>query len=158
MKGMTLIVRNVVGLISGFVMLYGVYVICTGHLAPGGGFAGGIIIMGGVVMLVLAFGGERAGYLTSEGRCGVLDGAGALAFALVALFGFAAGGFFVNFLPTGRVHNFLSGGTILASNIAIGLKVAAGLVGIFTAIILGRRETMLGFRTRIAPFAEDQKE
>jgi multisubunit Na+/H+ antiporter MnhB subunit len=143
MKGMTPIVRNVTGLIAGFVMLYGVYVSCTGHLAPGGGFAGGVIIMAGAVMVVLAFGGERANELLAENRCHVLDGSGAFAFALVALLGFFAGGFFVNFLPPGRAHEFLSGGTILASNLAIGLKVAAGLIGIFLALVLATRRSML---------------
>jgi multicomponent Na+:H+ antiporter subunit B len=139
MKGMSLICRNIVGLIAGMVTLYGVYVVSTGHLAPGGGFAGGVILMSGVVMVVLAFGGDRARELAAEGRCHVLDGLGALAFAGIALLGFLAGGFFVNFLPKGTVHQYLSSGTILPINLAIGLKVGAGLVGIFLALILASR-------------------
>jgi len=142
MKGMTQIVRNVVGLLSGFVMIYGVYVVTTGHLAPGGGFAGGVIIMGGVVMLILAFGADRKKEPSIKGRCHVLDGFGALAFAAVAIIGLFVGGFFVNFLPAGKVHEFLSGGTILPANIAIALKVSAGLVGIFLALVVGCRQTM----------------
>ncbi len=142
MKGMTPIVRNVASLISGFVMLYGLYVVSTGHLAPGGGFAGGVIMMAGVVMLMLAFGGDRGRELLAEKRCHMLDGSGALAFALIALFGLFLGGFFKNFLPQGKVHELFSGGTILASNIAIGLKVAAGLVGIFLALVLATRQAM----------------
>jgi len=140
MKGMTSIVRDVTRLVAGVVMVYGVYVSCTGHLTPGGGFAGGVIIMAGVVMLVLAFGGERANELLAESRCHVLDGSGALAFALVALLGFFAGGFFVNFLPRGRVHQLVSGGMILPANLAISLKVAAGLIGIFLALVLATRQ------------------
>lgn len=142
MKGMSPIVRNVASLIGGFVMLYGAYVCCTGHLAPGGGFAGGVIIMAGVVMMVLAFGGERAHELMAENRCHVADGSGALAFAVIALIGLLFGTFFKNFLPPGKVHRFFSGGTILVSNIAIGLKVAAGLVGIFLALVLATRKAM----------------
>ena len=142
MKGMTPIVRNVAGLVSGFVMLYGLYVVCTGPLAPGGGFAGGVIMMAGAVMLMLAFGGDRARELMAQNRCHVLDGFGALAFALIALFGIFLGGFFKNFLPQGKVHELFSGGTILVSNIAIGLKVAAGLVGIFLALVLATRQPM----------------
>ncbi len=142
MKGMTLIVRNVAGLISGFVMMYGLYVVATGHLAPGGGFAGGVIIMAGVVMLVLAFGGDRAKALLDEKRCHVIDASGALVFAVVALLGLFLGGFFKNFLPVGKVHEFFSGGTILISNVAIGVKVAAGLVGIFLALIVATRQVM----------------
>ena len=142
MKGMSPIVRNVASLIGGFVMLYGVYVCCTGHLAPGGGFAGGVIIMAGVVMLILAFGGERARELMAEDRCHVADGAGALAFALIGLTGLLFGAFFTNFLPRGVVHRFFSGGMILPANVAIGLKVAAGLTGIFLALVLATRQAM----------------
>lgn len=92
MKGMTPIVRNVAGLVSGFVMLYGLYVVCTGHLAPGGGFAGGVIMMAGAVMLMLAFGGDRARELMAQNRCHVLDGFGALAFALLRCSGFSSAG------------------------------------------------------------------
>ncbi len=142
MKGMTPIVRNVVGLISGFVICYGLYVVCSGHLTPGGGFAGGVIIMAGIVMLVLAFGGDPAKEKITTNRCHVLDGAGALAFALVAMFGIFVGGFFKNFLPLGHRHRFFSGGTILPCNLAIALKVAAGLVGIFLVLVLGCRRGM----------------
>jgi len=141
-KGMTPVVQNVSRLVAGFVILYAVYVVCTGHLAPGGGFAGGVILMAGVVMLVLAFGGDRARELMAENRCHVLDGSGALVFVLVALFGFFAGGFFKNFLDRGTAHEFLSGGTIMVCNLAIGLKVAAGLVGIFLALVLASRQAM----------------
>ncbi|MDY6913114.1 MAG: MnhB domain-containing protein [Planctomycetota bacterium] len=159
MKGMTPIVRNITAIVSCFVMLYGVYVVCTGHLAPGGGFAGGVIIMGGLVMLVLAFGGGgKAKELIGEHRCHVFDGLGALVFALIAIFGFFAGGFFVNFLPKGQVHKLFSGGTILPANIAIGLKVSAGLIGIFLALVLGCREALFRSCSAPKPPVEDFRE
>ena len=144
MKGMSSIVRNIAGLLGGFVMLYGLYVMATGHLAPGGGFTGGVIIMAGVVMLLLAFGGDRARELLEEQHCHMLEGLGAFAFLAVALLGFfvVGGGFFRNFLPRGKVHDFFSGGTILITNAAIALKVAAGLIGIFLALVLGCRAAM----------------
>ena len=142
MKGMTPIVRNTARLVSAFVMLFGLYVTLTGHLSPGGGFTGGVILMAGGVLLVLSFGGDRANELTARGRCHVFDALGALAFALVALAGLCVGGFFVNWLPLGKEHKLFSGGTILLSNVAIAIKVAAGLVGIFLALVLVRREAM----------------
>ena len=142
MKGMSSIVRNIAGLLGGFVMLYGLYVMSTGHLAPGGGFAGGVIIMAGVVMLLLAFGGDKARELMEERRCRVLQGAGALAFLVVALVGLWYGGFFVNFLSPGRVHHLHSGGAIAISDLAITVSVAAGLIGIFLALIIGCRAAM----------------
>ena len=142
MKGMTSVVQNVARLILGFVFLYGLYVVVTGHLSPGGGFAGGVIMMSGIAMAILAFGGDRTRELVAENRCHVADGGGALVFVVVALLGLFGGGFFTNFLSTGSVHKFISGGTILLANLAIGIKVAAGLTGIFLALVLATRKAM----------------
>ena len=38
MKGMTVIVRTVTRWVKVFIFLYGIYIIITGHLAPGGGY------------------------------------------------------------------------------------------------------------------------
>ena len=54
MKGMTLIVKTVTRWVKVFIFQYGIYVIITGHLAPGGGFAGGVIIACSYILLTLA--------------------------------------------------------------------------------------------------------
>ena len=58
MKGMTVIVKKTTQLIAGMVFLYGIYVIIHGHLTPGGGFAGGVILAGSFILLILAFGSD----------------------------------------------------------------------------------------------------
>ena len=50
MKGMTVIVKKTTQLIAGMVFLYGIYVIIHGHLTPGGGFAGGVILAGSFIL------------------------------------------------------------------------------------------------------------
>ena len=55
---MTTIVKKVTQLVSGIIFLYGIYVITHGHLTPGGGFAGGAIIAGAFILLVLAYGSK----------------------------------------------------------------------------------------------------
>jgi len=143
MKGMTPIVQNVTKLVAGFIAVFSLYVVVTGHLTPGGGFAGGVLFVGGSVLLLLAFGRSKPRELAAEQICHVLEGLGAFGFLLVALLGLCiAGGFFVNFLPPGRVHNFFSGGSIILSNLAIGVKVAAGLTGIFLALVVSSRKVM----------------
>ena len=42
--GMTLIVKTVARIVAGFILLFGIYIVIHGHVSPGGGFAGGIII------------------------------------------------------------------------------------------------------------------
>ena len=43
-EGMTLIVKTISRIIVWMVFLYGAYIILHGHLTPGGGFAGGVIV------------------------------------------------------------------------------------------------------------------
>ena len=67
----------------------------------------------------------------------------------MALLGFFAGGFFLNFINSlsgpeyvsGQVHQLFSAGTIPLSNLAILVKVGAGLAGAFLALSAFRRHT-----------------
>ena len=58
MKGMSIIVKKVSQLVAPLIFMYGIYIILHGHLTPGGGFAGGAIISGAFILLVLSFGSE----------------------------------------------------------------------------------------------------
>ena len=59
-KGMSLIVKTVTRLTVGLILLYGVYILSHGHVSPGGGFAGGVIIALSFIHLMLAYGKETA--------------------------------------------------------------------------------------------------
>ena len=59
-KGMTLIVKTVTKLTLGFILLYGIYIALSGHVSPGGGFAGGVIVALSLVHIMLAFGKDVA--------------------------------------------------------------------------------------------------
>jgi len=136
-QGMTQIVRSTVRLIAGFIAVFGFYIAVTGHLSPGGGFAGGVILAAAAVLIVLAFGRDESARLFTAPQCHAWDAAGAMGFLAVALFGYFAGGFFLRFVPTGdpnRFGQFASGGTIPLSNLAIAIKVGAGLAGAFLAL------------------------
>jgi len=135
-SGMTLIVKNVTKLVTAFIAVFAIYVALTGHISPGGGFAGGVILAAAGVLVVLAFGRHFAAGLLNERKCHFWDAAGAMGFVVVALLGFAAGSFFTNFIPSGpqRAGNLISGGAIPLSNVAILLKVGAGLAGAFLAL------------------------
>ena len=143
-EGMTPIVKNTARLVSGFIAVFGIYIALTGHLSPGGGFAGGVILAAAGVLVVLAFGRAQAERIFTPTHCHAADAIAAACFALVAVLGYFAGGFFVNFIaqtPGGRgtVGHLFSGGTIIVSNLFILIKVAAGLVGAFLALAAFRR-------------------
>lgn len=140
-QGMTLIVKNVTRLVAGFIAVFAVYIALTGHISPGGGFAGGVILAAAAVLVVLAFGKDFSSRLIAERQCHVGDAIGALSFLLVAMLGYFSGAFFTNFVRSGKVHHLQSGGVIPLSNLAILIKVGAGLAGAFIALSAFRRLT-----------------
>ena len=146
-SGMSLIVKTVTRLTVGLILLYGIYIVLHGHVSPGGGFAGGVIIALAFAHLTLAFGKKAALHRLPEGSFARLESLGAVAFLAIALAGFVpgektvAGWFFRNSLPRGEPGSLLSGGIILPCNLAICCKVGAGLFAIFLALILLKPES-----------------
>ena len=137
--GMTLIVKTITRLTVGLILLYGIYIVLHGHLTPGGGFAGGVIIALSFIHLMLAFGREVALKKISEARASVIESLGAIMFLSIAVLGFTGGYLFFNFFVNkGRPFHLFSAGIIPLCNIAISLKVGAGLFAIFAALILFR--------------------
>jgi len=126
-------------LVAGFIALFGVYIVLYGHVTPGGGFAGGVILTGALVLVVLAFGEEFSRRVLTDEVARAADSMAALGFLAVAMLGYLAGDFFCNFLPRGAVGDLFSAGTVPISNIAIGIKVGGGLFGVFVALALFRR-------------------
>ncbi len=79
-KGMTIIVKTVTRLTIGFILLYGIYVALNGHMAPGGGFPGGVIVALSFVHIMLAFGKDVALTRLKSGALRIAINAGALVF------------------------------------------------------------------------------
>ena len=133
--GMTLIVKTITRLTVGLILLYGIYIVTHGHLTPGGGFAGGVIIALSFIHLMLAFGKDVALKKLSENSAAFFESLGAFIFLFIALLGFTRGYFFLNFLRKGEPFRLFSAGIIPLCNIAIALKVGAGLFTIFMALV-----------------------
>ena len=137
--GMTLIVKTITRLTVGLILLFGIYIILHGHLSPGGGFAGGVIVALSFVHLMLAFGKDITVSRVSKNLASNLESIGALMFLSIALLGFLGGSFFLNILPKGTPFNLFSAGIIPLCNIAIGIKVGVGLFAIFLALVVLER-------------------
>jgi len=133
--GMTLIVKTITRLTVGLILLYGIYIVSHGHVSPGGGFAGGLIIALSFIHLMLAFGKDAALGKLSEKGASFFESFGAILFWFLALLGFTGGCFFLNFLHKGNSFRLFSGGMIPFYNIAIAFKVGAGLFSIFMALV-----------------------
>jgi multisubunit Na+/H+ antiporter MnhB subunit len=139
MKGMSIIVKTISDIVKGFILLFGIYIILEGHLSPGGGFAGGVIIAAAFILITLAFGSEREKRELSYKGSHILDEIGVFLFLSMAVTGYVLVGqpFFNNFITKmfpGIPFNILTSGIILVCNIAIGIKVGASLFAIFAAL------------------------
>ncbi|UCC95394.1 MAG: hypothetical protein JSW40_01250 [Candidatus Omnitrophota bacterium] len=135
-KGMTLIVKTITRITVGLILLYGIYITLHGHVSPGGGFAGGVIIALSFIHLMLAFGKEEALRRLPKPLVSLFESLGAILFFTIAILGFVGGYFFLDWLNKGEPFKLFSAGSILLSNIAIAIKVSFGLFGIFLVLVL----------------------
>ncbi len=145
MKGMTVIVKKVTELMCGVIFLYGIYIIIHGHLTPGGGFAGGVIIAGSFILLILSFGSDFLALKKEETGSSLMESSAILTFLIIAVLGMIIGGagvFFKNFLPGGTIGKLISAGVIPLYNIAIGMEVAAAILTIFLALLIYKDEVL----------------
>jgi multicomponent Na+:H+ antiporter subunit B len=142
MNGLTPIVKKVAQLMSGVIFLYGMYIVIHGHITPGGAFAGGIIMAGSFILLILAFGSEVIKLRKEETGSSLTESLSILITLILATAGLFAGTmvFFNNFLPKGAVGELISAGTIPLYNIFIGIEVAAAIMTIFLALIIYKEE------------------
>ena len=138
MKGMSIIVKEVTKLVAGFIFVYGIYIVFYGHVTPGGGFVGGVILACSFILLMLAFGKDFMDGVIKTKSLTVCDCLGALAFLAIALVGFIGGSFFVNLWAGKGNFKLIDAGLIPLSNIAIGVKVSACLAGVFVALSVFR--------------------
>ena len=137
--GMTLIVKTVARMMIAMILLFGFYIIIYGHLTPGGGFAGGVILAIGYTLMMLAFSRKLALKKLSDFWASIWDNLGMLAFIVLGFIGLNFGYFMFNFIWHGTPFHLVSAGFIPLANIAIGVKVGAALYAIFIGLsIYGR--------------------
>lgn len=133
------ILRNTARVMTPVILLFGLYVILNGHLGPGGGFAGGAILGGGLILYTIAFGFARLErWLNYKSYCRVV--VFCLCFySLAKCYSFFCG---ANHLQTvfspGTPGRILSAGLILPLNAAVGLVVACTLYGFYSVFQRGR--------------------
>lgn len=144
-NGMTLIVKTVTRITVWIIILYGFYIILHGHLTPGGGFGGGVIIALALLNVMLAYGREFTSRWLNISVLEHIESLSALLFLIVGIIGMlVTGTFLANFLSKGQLFHLLSAGTIPILNILIGFKVALSLflvVWVLTSLKLSKGDT-----------------
>ncbi len=123
---MTVMVRIIIRSLLPLILVFGAYIITYGHLTPGGGFQGGMIIVGAVMSFYLAY-GYNITRRFEEDDLDLAEHIGALMYLLIGLVGLFAGlSFLTNIVRGGAPGSLLSGGIIFLLNFVVGFKVAAG--------------------------------
>ena len=140
------IVRTMANQLILFILVFGLYVILHGHITPGGGFQGGAVIVSGVVMLLVAFSSQELKKSLRERVLSIVESSAAVIFIALAFAGIGTV-FFYNLLVGTPIFGGIpdlgpgpgdiwTGGVIPLMNLAVGLKVIAGLSAVVLALAL----------------------
>ena len=142
MKGMSIIVKKVAQLLSAMIFVFGMYIAIHGHILPGGGFTGGVLLASSFIVLILAQGLRYFKLKQQKEMTSLFESLSVLIIILLGFSGLFAGSmiFFNNYLPKGQPGELLSAGMIPIYSILIGVKVAATLFTIFLALTIYKEE------------------
>ena len=119
-------------------LVYMLYIIFHGHLSPGGGFQGGVLMVAAVTILYLGHGYETTTRTLSAGFLHGAEGFASIMYVALAMLGVSIGmQFCQNILfKHGQIGDLYSTGTIFWMNVTVGLKVLTG-VGSIALLMLG---------------------
>ena len=126
------IVKTATGLLSGLLVMFGAYIFMHGHLTPGGGFQGGVVIATAVLLSLLGSPESRLAHRTMT----AVESLSGAAYVVIGILGtILAWGFLdPRILPLGKLGSLASAGAIPLIYSAIGLKVGAELSAVLEAL------------------------
>ena len=119
-------------------IVYMFYIILHGHLSPGGGFQGGVLMVGIVTLLYFGHGFKTTVDSVRPHFLHGAEGFMSILYVAAAMLGIAyLGNFCQNvFSNIGNIGELFSSGTIFIMDTIVGLKVLTG-VGVLAITMLG---------------------
>jgi multicomponent Na+:H+ antiporter subunit B len=128
--------RALGAVLVGPMLVLGLYIVVHGALTPGGGFQGGVILAGALLLVYAAGQVMALQRLRPVSLVEVADAAGAAAYILVAVAGLVFGAAAMdNVLPTGTTGSLRSGGTVPVLSVAVGVEVTAAVTLILSEFV-----------------------
>ena len=109
-------------------LVYIFYIILHGHLSPGGGFQGGVLMVAAVLLIYLGHGYEVTTRILHTGIIRKVEGFAVTMYIALAFIGIAMGAnFCANAVDLGVIGALRSSGTIALMDEAVGLNVLTGV-------------------------------
>lgn len=132
------ILKRIAFLIVPCILLFGMYVVLNGHLSPGGGFSGGSIMGGGLILFAASYGAARVKLFFNMRTFRVITTTALLCYALSKAYSFFTGANGLeSHIPLGTPGAILSAGLILVLDICVGFVVACTMYGFYAFISRG---------------------
>jgi multicomponent Na+:H+ antiporter subunit B len=134
--GMSVIVKTVAKWLQGLMLLFAAYVVLSGHLTPGGGFAGGVIIACVFILMTLSHGEKGEAAWAGRRRTAVQSSVGALVFLGAAVAGLILRNVFLKNLSahSGHGSELMGAPFILICELGIAMVVGASLFLVFSVL------------------------
>lgn len=133
-----IILKIVASILVPFILLFGSYVVLNGHISPGGGFSGGAIMGGALILFASAFGFKKMSTFFSFKTFTGITSTALLVYACSKAYSFTTGAnHWESYIPKGIPGAILSGGLILPLDICVGMIVACTMYGFYSLFSRG---------------------
>ncbi|HDI02770.1 MAG TPA: hypothetical protein ENF95_01400 [Candidatus Aenigmarchaeota archaeon] len=129
---MSVIQQTVSRILFPFLLLYSIYIITHGHLTPGGGFQGGVLLASSIILVCVVYGLRKAEHIIREETSHRVEAAAGIILAFLVVFEL-----FIrkSLIATETLFKVWSGGEIAILNITGGVMVMTAFLLIFYSMV-----------------------
>ena len=130
-KKKSVIVRSAADFFLPLACVYGAYVVLHGHLSPGGGFQGGVLVASAILLVFLGYGSLKVKKTFNDHKLHSSETVAEILYVVIALIGVFTGlNFCVNFVFNGQQVD-----TSVLMNHAVGYHVMGGIICLLSMML-----------------------
>ena len=130
-----LIVTNTVRLLIPVIQIFAFYVLAHGHVSPGGGFQGGVVMGASFILIALSWDLDTALARFPADRCTLVAGLGIVLYAGIGLLSMFLGGEFLDYAELAQIfpvsREMARYHAMLGVEIGVGLTVTAIMFSLY---------------------------